>query len=110
MEIQNRLRIFFERLRAAPPARTAYDALALICRLIEEVEDEFCSVPRVDPPPRTPTGRMYSPQADSITFGEGGVMLVKTLGHLIRCHPEGSIVIENTRTNRVELRKSGAEH
>jgi len=41
MELHERLRIFFERLRAAPPARDAEEAMALVCSVLEKVEDEF---------------------------------------------------------------------
>jgi len=51
MEIHRRLEIFLERWRTAPACHTAEEALALVCGLIEEVEDEFSPGPREEPPP-----------------------------------------------------------
>ena len=60
MNIQERLAIFFRRLEATPPATNAEDAMNLVCRLIEEVEDEFCPLPRENPPPGLRfTGRVH---------------------------------------------------
>jgi hypothetical protein len=40
--------------------------------LIDEVEDEFCSLAREDPPPALQfTGRMYPPQKDRMYRMEG---------------------------------------
>ena len=51
MDIPQRLAEFFHRLQAAPAAASAEEALALVCRLIEEVENEFCPLPREQQPP-----------------------------------------------------------
>ena len=64
MNIQERLAIFYRRLEASPPAGSADEALNLVCRLIEEVEDELCPLPREEPPPKHFTGRMYAPKKD----------------------------------------------
>ena len=109
MELHERLKIFFERLRTAPPCASAEEALALVCRLIEEVEEEFCPVPREASPPKRRIGRMYPPQADSITFAEGGAIHAITSGHLIQCHADGAIYIEHMRSRRIELIKSAAK-
>ncbi|GDX11202.1 hypothetical protein LBMAG57_29740 [Verrucomicrobiota bacterium] len=109
MELQERLKIFFERLRTAPPCANAEEALALVCRLIEEVEEEFCAVPREASPPKRRIGRMYPPQADSITFAEGGTIQAITSGHLIYCCADGRILIEHIRSGRVELLKLAAK-
>src|SRR5579862_3928305 len=102
MELYQRLEIFFARLQAAPPARDAEDALALICRLIEDVENDYCDIPRVDPPPKEPTGRMYPPQSDSIHRSGRGIIRIRTAGHVIVCAPDGAIRIENIRKRRIE--------
>ncbi len=109
MEQHERLKIFFDRLRTAPACASAEDAVRLICRLIEEVEDEFCAVPRSTPPPITPTGRMYPPQADSMRRLNSGHIRVRTSGHVILCGPDGTIRIENTRKRLVEIIKPGAQ-
>lgn len=108
MELHERLAVFFERLDAAPPVATADDALALVCRLIEEVEEEFCPLPRKDPPPRRATGRMYAPQPDSIIRSPAGIIHATTAGHLIVCNHDGSISITRRRNVRSAFRKPGA--
>lgn len=79
--------MFFQRLEAAPPTGSAEEALALVCRLIEEVEDEFCPLPRETPPPMLRfTGRMYAPQKDRIFPLEDGGLLAEARRHRIFCH------------------------
>ena len=93
MELHERLRIFFERLRTAPSCASAEEALALVCRLIEEVEDEHCPVARQHPPPRTRTGRMYAPQSDLIFRLDDGSIRAETRRHIMIFFPDGSIRI-----------------
>jgi hypothetical protein len=107
MEVQERLAIFFERLSAAPAAGSAEEALALVCRLIEEVEDEFCPVPREDPPPRHRTGRMYAPQADLIFQRPEGTIRAETRRHTMFFDPDGSIRIVSGSPSEVAFSKSG---
>ena len=73
MDITQRLELFFRRLAEAPPAASAEEALRLVCRLREEVEEEFCAVPRENPPPEHFTGRMYAPQEDRVRLIEGAL-------------------------------------
>ena len=107
MNIQERLAILFRRLEAAPPAASADEAMDLVCRLIEEVEDEFCPLPRQDPPPKNSTGRMYRPQRDSIEpFGTGG-LYAKARRHLILCSVGGEITIIYDPSSTIVFRKKG---
>ncbi|MEI9896889.1 MAG: hypothetical protein WDN28_24290 [Chthoniobacter sp.] len=77
--------------------------------MIEEVKDEFSDIPRSDPPPKQPTGRMYPPQADSIhRFGKG-LIRIRTAGHIIICAADGAIRIENIRKRRIEILKPKAQ-
>jgi phytoene/squalene synthetase len=48
--IRHRLDEFYRRLAAAPPARTADEALELICRMLDEVEDDMSGIPKETPP------------------------------------------------------------
>lgn len=108
MNLQTRLAIFFERLDAAPAAASAPEAMALVCRLIEAVEDEHCPLPRETPPPSLVfTGRMYAPQADRIRRSPSGTLVAETRRHLIRCFPDGKIEIEDADTKTVALTKRG---
>ena len=109
MEQHERLKIFFERLLLAPPCASAEEAIRLVCHLIEEVENEFCPIPRTATPPKIPTGRMYPPQADSMRHMNSGHIRARTAGHVILCAPDGSIRIENSRKRLVEIVKPGAQ-
>ena len=93
MDIHERLAEFFRRLQAAPPAANAEEALQLVCRLIENVEDEFCPLPRQDPPPADFTGRMYAPQPDHIKPAALGGLQATTRRHSIYCGADGRIAI-----------------
>lgn len=59
-----RLEEFAARLRAAPPAATAEEALTQLSDILNEVEDEMTSIPYNLAEWRT-DGRLYPPQDDS---------------------------------------------
>jgi hypothetical protein len=107
MDIQQRLAEFFRRLQAAPPVANAGEAMQLVCRLVEEVEDELCPLPREAPPPIRPTGRMYAPQRDHIDPTPGGGLTARTRRHLIYCGHDGRIIIVHRHSRAVVLRKEG---
>ncbi len=107
MNIQQRLDIFFQRLEAAPAAANTEEAMGLVCRLIEEVEDDLCFLPREDPPPTTFSGRMYAPQADHIKPDAAGGLQASTRRHLIRCAANGRITIIHKRRLTVIFTKPG---
>src|SRR4051812_28762599 len=107
MELHQRLDVFLDRLQSAPACHTAEEALALVCRLIEEVEDEFCSLPRATRPPFHFTGRMYAPQADRVRR-IGGLLVATTRHHRIWCRPDGSIRIVHVPSKQSVLEKRGA--
>ena len=106
MELHERLKIFFERLRAAPACPSASEALALVCRLIEEIEDEHCPVARQNPAPRTHTGRMYAPQSDYIFPLDDGSIRAETRRHIMMFFPDGSIRINETSSEKFEFFKN----
>ena len=105
MELHERLQVFFERLNAAPAVATADEALALVCRLIEEVEDEFCMVPREAPPPMHRTWRMYPPQSDHIFPQSDGSIRAETRRHTMFFAADGSIRIVLAYSGEVEISK-----
>ena len=107
MEIQQRLELFFRRLAEAPPSASAEESLALVCRLIEEVEDEHCPVPREKPAPSDFTGRMYAPQSDRIQHLEEGTILALTRRHRIYCCANGQINVFHKITKKPVLNKAG---
>ena len=59
-----RLRFFFERLTGAPPANSADEALALLAKILNEVEDEHSGV-EYNPDAWADDGRMYPPKEDN---------------------------------------------
>lgn len=93
MDLHQRLTEFFKRLEVAPPAANAEEAFALVCRLIEEVEDELCPVPRQDPPPLLSTGRMYAPKEDHVKRFANGLIVADARHHRIYCRADGGISI-----------------
>ena len=107
MDIQQRLAEFFRRLEAAPPVATADEAMALLCRLIEEVEDEFCPVPRTEPPPLAFTGRMYAPREDYIHRLPDGSLTASTRRHRILCRQDGAITVVHMTDKSVVFTKPG---
>jgi len=107
MDIQERLKIFYARLEAAPAAGTAEEAMDLVCRLIEEVEDQFCSLPRENPPPMAFSGRMYAPQPDRMRRLLQGQLVANTRQHRIYCQPDGQILIEHVPLRKPVLVKPG---
>ena len=59
-----RLKLFFERLQAAPPASSVDEALDLLARTLNAVEDEHSGV-EYHPTPWKDDGRMYPPQEEN---------------------------------------------
>jgi len=107
MDIQERLKIFYSRLEAASPAGTAEEAMDLVCRTIEQVEDQFCPLPRENPPPLVFSGRMYAPQPDRMRRLPQGQLVANTRHHRIYCQPDGQILIEYIPLRKPILIKHG---
>ena len=105
MEMHERLEIFYARLRAAPACATAEESLGLVCRLIEEVEDEFCPAPRRQPPPFSFTGRMYAPHPDHVFASVDGNIRAETRRHTMLFSADGAIRILRTESNALEFSK-----
>ena len=109
MDIAQRLELFFRRLAEAPPAASAEEALALVCRLMEEVEEEFCPLAKQTPAPKRFTGRMYPPQADRIYPAPDGSIEADTRRHQIHCAPDGRIAIYRKESTTPVLNKPGRQ-
>jgi|SRR5687768_13201870 len=108
MDLHQRLAEFFKRLKNAPPAASAQEALDLVCRLIEEVEDEMCPLPRQDPPPPVDrSARMYPPQGDHIKRLPNGLIIARTRRHRVFCRPGGGISIVRVAARTVIVHKDG---
>jgi len=112
MNIQERLAVFYERLRIAPPAASAEESFLLICRVLEEVENEFSRVTKQSPPPRAFDGRMYLPQTDNIVKHLDNSMWIKTRHHRVRIDADGAFQVFREmpgKTLRREFYKPGVQ-
>ena len=105
MELHERLKVFFERLRTAPACRSAEEALEQVCRVMEEVEGEFCRFPNQHPAPQIFAGRMYRPQPDRIFRSDDGYIRAETRRHTLHFSPDGAIRIIRTGSGIVEFSK-----
>ena len=107
MDIHERLAEFLRRLHSAPAVGTSKEAFALICQLIEQVEDELCPLPRQNPPPAVFTGRMYAPLEDNVERFTNGLIVADTRHHRIYCRPDGGISIIHVPSRSPVLYKEG---
>jgi len=97
--------------KLAEPCANADDALDLVGRLLEEVENEFSGVPYN---PSTPTndGRMYPPRADSRRkIDQPDMRLYRTRGHRLFISETGAILIQELNGTCVfsKVDKNGAQ-
>lgn len=105
--IRQRLDEFYRRLGALPRASSAEDALEEISRTLDQVEDDLSGITKKVPPPpkNVRDGRMYPPQADSITRHANGTIVAGTRGQIIEIGTDGSVTIRNRFTGAVEFQK-----
>ena len=78
---------------------------------LEEVEVEFCTVPKKDPAPLSFDGRMYLPQPDNIRTGLKNWLWVRTRHHRIAIKPDGSFDVFRGMPHKTlfsEFRKPGS--
>lgn len=89
-----RLEIFIARLAGAPAALSELGALDLVCRILNDVEEEHSGIP-FDPSTRGSDGRMYPPQADSRRMDHQSprVARYRTRGHHLLIGCNGAIAI-----------------
>ena len=59
-----RTKLFFERLKDAPPCATAAEAMEQLSSILEAIEDAFTSIQN-DPANWETDGRLYPPREDS---------------------------------------------
>src|SRR5437867_8451724 len=106
---KERLRMFLERLEAAPPANSADEALDLLAKALAAVEDEFSGTPNRPERWRT-DGRLYPPQEDSrVKYPERpSLRRYRTKGNYIFIGLNGSVRIE-TLEGEVLLDKPGRD-
>ncbi len=102
-----RLQLFYARMRGAPAAGNADDALSLINRTLNGVEDTYSGVINMANPPKAFIGRMFSIQSDNITRFSNGSLIARTKGQRILISNRGSIIMKGL-DGRVIFRKAGA--
>ncbi|MGW6277825.1 hypothetical protein [Kribbella sp. NPDC055071] len=107
LPLRDRLQIYFDRLRALPPAANAAEAFAQVSRTLEEVEDDHSGVIKNPNPGLESDGRMYPPRADMTWNLENGGMHAVTRGNLIDITPGGTIAMRRRDNGAEVLRKPG---
>jgi len=108
---RERLTEVFRRLAATPAARNRDEALELIGRTLNEVEDELSGIPRdPDPPPSPTDGRMYPPKADSIRDvpGKPLVKRFRSTAHNTFIGDNGAVEIRAI-PDKLEFSKAGVD-
>ena len=93
---QDRVAEFLQRLASAPAARSGDEALRLISKTLDEVEDQLTDIPN-QPQNWQTDGRMYPPQADNARelLGRTDVVRYRSRGHHTFIRDNGAIEIRN---------------
>jgi RHS repeat-associated protein len=104
-----RLKMFYDQLAAAPAARTAQEAVGLLSRTLDAVEDAYSGVARVAEPGLTYAGRMYAPMADKMTQMGSGAIEAITKGQRILFEANGAIQVFSRSTGEVVFQKCGGQ-
>lgn len=111
-----RLEIYLRYLKDAEPVGSSEDALELICRTLDEVEEEYTDDPN-EPERWRELDRMFPPQSDRIALESPrpGITTVVTRGHEIYIGDNGSFEIrrrgktKDDSTPIIEMFKPGAD-
>jgi hypothetical protein len=108
MTKQQRLDEYYNRLRGQPLSTTAEEALERLERTLIEVEDDLSGIPRSNPPLREISdGRMYPPLEDNIFRKPDGSISARTKGHNIEIGKDGSVIIRDKQTGKIEFQQPG---
>lgn len=103
-----RLQEFYRRLSGAPAGSSAAEALELVRKTLNAVEDELSGVPYNIATWRT-DGRMYPPLDDAARPDRPGVTRYRSLGHNTYIGANGSIEIRSVKDNAVMFGKPGQD-
>jgi hypothetical protein len=105
-----RLAEFVRRMEAAPAVGSAKEAMTLLSRTLNQVEDELTDIP-FDPDRWLIDGRLYPPVPDSAreVAGRPDLIRYRSRGHNTWIGPNGAIRIADIATSSVVLDKPGAD-
>lgn len=105
-----RLAEFLRRLALASPASTAAEALDLIRKTLDQVEDELTTIPNNgnDPVISRTDGRLYPPLDDMARPHSPSVTRYRNRGHNTYIGGNGSIEIK-TLPGEIIFQKAGAD-
>lgn len=103
-----RFKILLDRLEALPAAASLTEALDQISNVLNEVENEFTSIP-FNPAAWKSDGRMYPPQVDSLRHTSSpNVKRFRTRAHHVFISVDGAIRIVAVRNRESVFSKYGA--
>lgn len=104
---RERLKEFYKRLKAAPPASTWTEAYDLIVRAMNSVENDMTSIP-YDPTKWQSDGRLYPPMLDNMRPVENHpkVRRFRSVAHNTFLGDNGAIQIQ-TLDKKIQLDKKG---
>ena len=87
----DRLKIYTEMLKQSPPAKNATQALELLEKNMNAVEDAYTGVQKAMNPGLKYDGRMYAPRKDYTTKLANGSIEAETKGNIIKLSKDGDI-------------------
>lgn len=100
-----RLKMVFDRLTAAPHAKTAQEAMQQMKSTLDAVEDAYSGIPKNPNPGLTPDGRMYPVQPDRMATAADGTITATSRGHITTYGSDGSITVTERTTGAVVYHK-----
>lgn len=105
-----RLAKFITALKKAPPASNHDEALELVSRILNEIEDEFSGVPS-NPATWETDGRMYPPQSDMArpSVNVPGVIRYRNRAHVTMIASNGAFAIVALPGRAVLINRPGSD-
>lgn len=109
MNKAQRMAIFLQQMCEAPCCDNVELAYNLLCRTLNEVEDQYSGVP-YNSDAWADDGRLYPPQPDRMKLLPGGLRRYRSLRHYTYIAPNGAIrICQAGREQTVLLDKPGAD-
>ncbi|TXJ22292.1 MAG: hypothetical protein E6Q24_21235 [Chitinophagaceae bacterium] len=106
----SRLKMFYDRLNTAAPVDNPKDVIKLINNTLDDVEDAYSGIKKARGIPDRDDGRMYGILDEKfVTTLEDGTTQALTKGHKVLIKENGSFTIQERKTGKIVLEKSGKE-